>query len=71
MPSKLVNRNRQRAELMVEYYASMRTERRRELEEESQWVHQLVPEAMRGRIGDDDNWNGSLYAIRPVVASQT
>lgn len=67
---KIASHTRQRAELMVEYYALMQPDQRTKLEEKTQWVHKLVPEALLGRARGGDSWNGRLYAIRDSIQTE-
>ena len=69
--NKLVNRNRQRAELMIEYLDVMGAEKRRAIEDECRWIHQLVPASLLGRRGNGDEWNGRMAAIRDAIQANT
>ena len=68
---RVASRTKQRAELIVEYYDVMRPSKRNEVEQSTRWTHQLTPEAMLGRFGEGDAWQGRLFVIRDWINQKT
>ena len=62
---KLASRNRQRAELIVEYFDVMGVVKRKQTEQSTCWIYQLVPR--RGRVCEADAWQGRLFAMRDAI----
>ena len=61
-------RNQQRAALLVEYYSIIGKRRRREIERQCCFTHQLIPESQHERDADSASaWDGQLAAMKRAV----
>ena len=61
-------RNQQRAALLVEYYRVLEKRRRREIERQCCFTHQLMPESQHERDADSASaWDGQLAAMKRAV----